>query len=287
MWERKKTNSEGQRGFLLWNDTDVTVIPHMPVGIKAEFRNLSCAFWLTTCLLCAEARALPSSVQLRAAFISSTSSFSIFSFWASCWLLRDNRESGREPSARCCGETRAAAKPVSHSGLVAQLLVLLCQLLVAVLHAVQHLLHLFHLFLELLVAHLEVSHTMDQLWCLTDGASTEPVNVYLALIELFYIFNPINIEIIVISDELFWSDDNVTNTLAPTYNSALETSPPKASRLPEVILSSIDLLAKTQIQITLKLQTSVHAERFEGHSPHTLSLSLTDSWVMSLVSSSL
>lgn len=44
-------------------------------------------FWLTTCLLCAEARALPSSVQLRVAFISSTSSFNIFSFCASCWLL--------------------------------------------------------------------------------------------------------------------------------------------------------------------------------------------------------
>lgn len=59
----------------------------MPVRMRAEFSNHSCAFWLTTCLLCAEARALPSSVQLRVAFISSTSSFSIFSFWASCWLL--------------------------------------------------------------------------------------------------------------------------------------------------------------------------------------------------------
>lgn len=81
-------------------NTDGTVILHMPVRIKAAFRNHCCAFWLTTCLLCAEARALPSSVQLRVAFISSTSSFSIFSFWASCWLLWQKHENGREASVK-------------------------------------------------------------------------------------------------------------------------------------------------------------------------------------------
>lgn len=44
-----------------------------------------------------------------------------------------------------------------------------------------------------------------------------------------------------------------------TYNSALEASPPKASRLPEVMLSSIDLLAKkkTDPKTPSKLQTLV------------------------------
>lgn len=49
-------------------------------------------YWLTTCLPCAEARARPSSVQLKVAFISSTSSFSIFSFWISCWFLRKREQ---------------------------------------------------------------------------------------------------------------------------------------------------------------------------------------------------
>lgn len=35
-----------------------------------------------------------------------------------------------------------------------------------------------------------------------------------------------------------------------TYNSTLDASPPKASKLPEVILSSMDLLAKNTHKIT-------------------------------------
>lgn len=70
-----------------------------------------------------------------------------------------------------------ACKAVSHFGLVAQLLVLLCQLLMTVLHALQHLLHLLHLLLEPLVAHLEVSHTVDELRRLADAASTGAANV--------------------------------------------------------------------------------------------------------------
>lgn len=34
-----------------------------------------------------------------------------------------------------------------------------------------------------------------------------------------------------------------------TYNSALDASPPKASKLPEVILSSMDLFAKTHTKL--------------------------------------
>lgn len=55
-----------------------------------------CFCWLTICLLCAEARARPSSVELRVTFISSTSSFRIFSFWASCWVLCEH--TGRRQS---------------------------------------------------------------------------------------------------------------------------------------------------------------------------------------------
>lgn len=61
----------------------------------AEAMRSSCSCQLTTCLLCAEARARPSSVQLRVTFISSTSSLRIFSFWASCWLLRRERRADK------------------------------------------------------------------------------------------------------------------------------------------------------------------------------------------------
>ena len=52
---------------------------------------------------------------------------------------------------------------ILHSGLTAQLLILLCQLLVAVLHALHHLLQLPHLLLELLVAHLQIGNAIYQL----------------------------------------------------------------------------------------------------------------------------
>lgn len=141
--------------------------------IAAAMRS-SCLCQLTTCLLCAEARARPSSVQLRVTFISSTSSLRIFSFWASCWLLRRERRADKWTHRR--GAVRRAEVGCGrgwgsrlHPGLVAELLVLLGQLLVAVLHPFHHLLQLAHLLLELLVAHLKVGDAVHQLRRLTGG----------------------------------------------------------------------------------------------------------------------
>lgn len=47
-----------------------------------------------------------------------------------------------------------------------------------------------------------------------------------------------------------------------TYNSALDASPPKASKLPEVIFSSMDLFAKTNTQILN--QNQIHCIQKEG-----------------------
>lgn len=100
------------------------------------------------------------------------------------------------PAAGCCASTRAEESQraaaamnewmdecnaswfwicstcVLHPGLVAKLLVLLCQLLVAVLHSLHHLLQLLHLLLQLLVAHLKVGDAIHQLWRLTEGENT-------------------------------------------------------------------------------------------------------------------
>lgn len=159
-------------GILLWIQRRLTTVDAFMVQDTVQ-HIIAASALLTTCLLCAEARARPSSVQLRAAFISSTSSFSIFSFWASCWWLhrKSNRDSHRTTAALnprpVCARTG-----ILHPGLAAQLLVLLSQFLVAVLHALHHLLQLPHLLLELLVVHLKVGNTINQLWCLTEGRHT-------------------------------------------------------------------------------------------------------------------
>lgn len=81
--------------------------------------------------------------------------------------------------------------------------------------------------------------------------------------------------------------------LKMTHNSALDASPPKASRLPEVMLSSMDLLAEkhtkdtSQVRITTLCMSGfgqVVLEFFfstDTHSPHRLSLSFTASCVFS------
>lgn len=89
-----------------------------------------------------------------------------------------------------------------------------------------------------------------------------------------------------------------------TYNSALDASPPKASKLPEVILSSMDLFAKTYtdpnhiqkfkanmstklVVCTVQGNEKQTCKWFYSHSPDRLSLSLTKSWGTSSVNSSL
>lgn len=77
-----------------------------------------------------------------------------------------------------------------------------------------------------------------------------------------------------------------------THNSALDASPPKASKLPEVMLSSMDLLAEKHTQTQAKsekeqLYTCLDVDRLycffhmDTHLPHRLSLSLTASCVFS------
>lgn len=64
-----------------------------------------------------------------------------------------------------------------------------------------------------------------------------------------------------------------------THNSALDASPPKASRLPEVILSSMDLLAENTQKIQIKLKhlrpwMSIKCAAFHAYAPAIL-LTLT------------
>lgn len=73
-----------------------------------------------------------------------------------------------------------------------------------------------------------------------------------------------------------------------THNSALDASPPKASKLPEVMLSSMDLLAEKHTgdtkQNTLHVWMWTDCAAFfhtDTHLPHRLSLSLTASCVFS------
>lgn len=78
-------------------------------------------------------------------------------------VREDKQMEVSKPQRATLNPCRVFASALLHSGLSAQLLVLLCQLLVAFLHALHHLLQLPHLLLELLVAHLKVSNTIHQL----------------------------------------------------------------------------------------------------------------------------
>lgn len=82
--------------------------------------------------------------------------------------------------------------------------------------------------------------------------------------------------------------------LKMTHNSALDASPPKASKLPEVMLSSMDLLAEKHTGDTSQVGknitkhfTCLDVDRLccffhtDTHLPHRLSLSLTASCVFS------
>lgn len=75
--------------------------------------------------------------------------------------------------------------------------------------------------------------------------------------------------------------------LKMTHNSALDASPPKASKLPEVMLSSMDLLAEKHRRHKTKHFTCLDVDRLccffhtDTHLPHRLSLSLTASCVFS------
>lgn len=54
-----------------------------------------------------------------------------------------------------------------------------------------------------------------------------------------------------------------------TYNSALDASPPKASKLPDVILSSMDLLAKTHTSKNTQQLIDLNKGCKEMKSKHT------------------
>lgn len=110
---KKKSNTKTTFGFVskAWNKQTNEQTNKIAQDIEAVIQR-SCFCQLTTCLLCAEARARPSSVQLRVTFISSTSSLRIFSFWTSCWLLQRERE--REMGERRC--TRVTLQRVGGLG---------------------------------------------------------------------------------------------------------------------------------------------------------------------------
>lgn len=126
---------------------------------------------------------------------------------------------------------------LSHPSLISQLFIFLCQLLVGVLHTLHHLLQLFHLVLELLVIHLEVGNAVHKLRCLTGETHTHTKQNTTWLFRMKDMCGCEN------KKKSCFFIQMCRQSFYITYNSALDTSPPKASQLPEVILSSMDLLA--------------------------------------------